>query len=146
MKMLFRIQFYFQKMARRVKVAEDKAIFRVAGLIQKATKRSMRFRPGPSKPGKPPHAHRQALNGLRHIRFVVDYNNKKALIGPIKFPRSNYFDAPATQIQEFGGFFRTDKVVAFFPKRSYMEYTLKKLVAQGKINKEFSAGMATVIG
>jgi hypothetical protein len=146
MKFTARVEFYFQKMARKVKVAENKAIYRVAGLIRTATKRSMRMRKGSSKPGRPPHAHQPSSAGLRAIAFAVDYNKTRAIIGPIKIRRSNFFDAPATHIQEFGGVFRTLRAVAFYPKRSYMKYTLDKLIAKGLINKEFSVGMAKVIG
>jgi hypothetical protein len=146
MKFSSRVEFYFQRMARRVKVAKKKGLFRVAGKIRTATKRSMRLKPGASKPGAPPHAHQSSSSGLRAIEFNVDYSGEKALIGPVKFPRSNYFDAPATFIQEFGGTFRTQKSVAHFPKRSFMEYTLKRLVAKGEIDKDFNVGMARVIG
>jgi hypothetical protein len=103
----------------------------------------MRLRPGPSSPGKPPHAH--SRNGLRVIQFVVDEAAGAALIGPVKFAFSSYFNQPTTYIQEFGGTFIARRGYYTYPERSYMGYTLKKLVASGKIPKQFTVSLAEVL-
>lgn len=144
-----RVFFYIQKFAQRVKVAEDKGLYRVAGLIRTATIRSMRTRTGPSAPGTPPHAHVPSSTGLRAIKFDVNTRLTQAFIGPIKFPRSNYFNEPATYIQEFGGIFegrfRIRRRPAVYPQRSYMYTTVKRLAERGKIAKEFAVGMAELL-
>ena len=65
-----------------------------------------------------------------------------ALIGPVKFPTSNFFNEPVTHIHEFGGVFFSRFGMWSYPERSYMYYTLKQLHASNKINKRFSATMA----
>lgn len=141
-----KIIFYVQRFTRRVKTGEERGLYRVAGMIRTSTKRSMRIRKGPSTPGKPPHAHVSSNSGLRAIAFHVNSTSTQAVIGPIKFYRSNYFNAPATQIQEFGGIyqgrFRDKRKPANYPERSYMYSTVKRLAEQGKIAKEFSVGVA----
>ena len=144
-----RIQFYFQKFTKHVKVAENRGLYRVAGYIRTATKRSMRLRTGASTPGKPPHAHVASNSGLRAIQFNVNSTTTQAIIGPVKFPGSNYFNEPATYIQEFGGVFtgsfRTRRKPARFPERSYMYSTVKRLAEQGKIAKEFAVSIAELM-
>lgn len=140
-----RIIFYVQKFTNKVKIAENKGLYRVAGLIRTATKRSMRTRPGPSVAPKPPHAHTTPEQGLRAIKFDVNSQTTRAIIGPIKFPGSGYFDEPATYIQEFGGIFRSRRAVAKYPSRSYMYSTVKRLAERGKIAKEFSVGIGEII-
>ncbi len=138
-----RLLFYFQKLKSRVRIARNKALYRTAGLIRTSTKRSMRLRRGPSRPGTPPHAHTRM--GLRVIEFIVDDAAGAAMIGPLKFPGSNYFNEPVPFIEEFGGRFISRRSYATYPERSFMYYTLKKLVASGKIPTEFAVSMAQVL-
>lgn len=138
-----KVTFYIQKLNRRVKVAKNRALYRAAGLLRTATKRSMRLRPGPSRAGRPPHAHTRT--GLRVIEFVVDDAANAAMVGPIKFAGSRFFDEPVPHIQEFGGVFVSRKSYHRYPERSYMHYTLKKLVNSGALPKSFAYGMAQVL-
>lgn len=135
--------FYLQKLNQRVRVAKIKALFQTAGLVRTATKRSMRLRGGASRSGTPPHAHTRA--GLRQIEFVVDFAAGAAIIGPVKFPGSNYFNEPVPHIHEFGGIFLARRGYWTYPQRSYMNYTLKKLVAAGRIPRQFSIAMGHVL-
>jgi len=64
-----KINFYLNKVHRRVKTGRNRALYRTAGLIRTSAKRNLRIRSGPSRPGKPPHAHRRG--GLRVIQFHV---------------------------------------------------------------------------
>lgn len=138
-----RVMMYTNSLKRRVSIAEDRALYRVAGLVRTATKRSMRRRIGPSSPGTPPHAHTRG--GLREIRFVVDTRAKAALVGPLKFPGSNFFNEPVPHVHEFGGGFISRRGFKNYPQRSYMKSTLDKLVASGKIPRQFSVSMGEVL-
>lgn len=134
--------FYFNKLGKQVKVGRNRALYRVAGLIRTATKRSMRLRAGAAKPGSPPHAHRNP--GLRAIQFHVRGNS--AIVGPVRFPGSNFWDSPVTHIHEFGGVFVSRKgMMARYPKRSYMGVTLERLMRSGKIPRQFSVSIAEVL-
>lgn len=135
--------FYVQKLTQRVRLAKNIALFRVAGLIRTSAKRSMRTRRGASRPGTPPHAHTRA--GLRAIQFVVDQAADAAMVGPIKFAGSTFFDQPIPHIHEFGGYFSSRRRYHQYPERSYMNYTLKRLIASGRLPREFSYGMAQVL-
>lgn len=140
--------FLFQKMAQRKRIAKHRGIYRVAGLIRTASKRSMRTRPGASQHGRPPHAHTSPRTGLRAIEFVVDPSGDSALVGPVKFPGSDMYNSPQPHIHEFGGvFFRgRSKKKAQYPQRSFMLYTLKRLQKKGRLPKEFAYGMGELLG
>jgi len=105
----------------------------------------MRLRAGPSRPGKPPHAHTRG--GLRQIDFHVDTYAEAALIGPVKFPGSNFFDQPVPHIHEFGGQYLgiTRRTYWNFPERSFMGYTLRKLQASGRLSRQFSYNLARTL-
>lgn len=141
--MLVRHKLYFQRLKKRISVAEHKGLYRVSGFIAKACRRTLRVRPGPSRPGSAPHAHTQG--GLREIRFAVD--PPTSVIGPIKFAGSNFFNQPVPAIHEFGGtiYRRKQNDQARFPKRSYMKKTLDRLLRQGKIPREFSVEVRNVL-
>lgn len=135
--------FYVQKFNKQVRTAKSKGLYRVAGLVRTTAKRTLRVRPGVSTPGFPPHAHTRA--GLRVIEFHVDTLAEAAIVGPVKFPGSNYFNEPVTYIHEFGGTFLSLRGYWRYPERSYMYYTLKKLAASGRIPKEFSLAMGRIL-
>lgn len=141
--MAFKTRMYFNlrfnNVTRRVKRGKRNALYQVAGLVRTATKRSMRTRAGPSRPGSPPHAHTRG--GLRVINFVVDEAANAALVGPIKFPGSNFFNEPVPHIQEFGGNFSHRRRFFYYPPRSYMNYTVEKLKRTGKIPKAFAVNI-----
>lgn len=141
MKYTGKIQFFFQKLIRRVRYAENKALYRVAGLIRVTARRTMRNRPGPSKAPKPPHVHTEA--GLKEIYFSVFGN--KAIIGPVKFPGSNQYNEPVPHVHEFGGTYTSRFYYNHFPQRPYMSLALKKLHEKGLISRQFSAVMAEVL-
>ena len=134
---------YVQKLNTRVRVAKNRALYQVAGLTRTSAKRSMRLRIGPSSPLTPPHAHTRA--GLRAIEFVVDEAASAAIIGPRKFVGSNFFNEPVTYIHEFGGTFLARRGYWRYPERSYMYFTLKRLVASGKIPQEFTLAMGRIL-
>lgn len=134
---------YFQKLQKNIKVGKSRAIFRVAALVRTSAKRSLRLRAGPSQAPAPPHAHTRA--GLRAIAFAVDPSLDSAIVGPIKFAGSNFFDSPVPHIHEFGGSYLARTGIYQYPERSYMSSTLKKLVAQGAIPRQFSASLAEVL-
>lgn len=138
-----KVLYYFQKLQTRIKIARDRALYRVSGYVKTATKRSMRTRVGASEPGRPPHAHTRT--GLRMIEFRVDTLAGASIIGPVKFAGSNFFNEPVTYVQEFGGTFISRRGFSQYPKRSYMKYTLDKLVSSGKLPRQFSASMGRVL-
>lgn len=134
--------FYWNKLYKRVKIGTYRALYRTAGLLRTASKRSMRLRPGPAKAGSPPHAH--TANGLRVIEFAVLGNT--AIVGPKKFPGSNFWSQPVTHMHEFGGDYISRKgVLAHYPERSYMGITLRRLMAKGKISREFRISIAEAL-
>jgi hypothetical protein len=135
--------FYVQRLNKRVREGRNVALYRTAGLIRTSSKRSMRLRVGASRPMTPPHAHTRG--GLRQIEFVVDQAAGAAIVGPIKFSGSRFFDQPVPHIQEFGGVFINRRGYWKYPERSYMYYTLKRLQTAGKINRQFSVSMATIV-
>lgn len=98
----------------------------------------MRRRPGPSLPGKPPHAHGSA--GLKEINF--DVRESSAIIGPRKFPRSNFFTKPVPALHEKGGVGISTRLRkrkdAYYPERSFMYSAVKKLKQKGKIEQRFN--------
>lgn len=134
--------FYFNKLGKQVKIGKNRALYRVAGLIRIATKRSMRLAAGPSRPGSPPHAHK--ASGLRSIQFSVHGNS--AIVGPIKFPGSNFWDEPVPHIHEFGGNYISRRgFMGDYPKRSYMATTLERLIRSGRLPREFRVSIAEVL-
>lgn len=126
----------FKTVQKKIKEGKNKALYRVAGLIRTTAKHSMRKRPGPSQAGSPPHAHTRT--GLRVINFVVDQARSSAIVGPMKFPSSNFFNEPVPHIQEFGATVAHRRKYYTYPERSFMGWTLKKLTAEGKIPRQFS--------
>lgn len=117
-----------------------RGLYRTAGLVRTASKRSMRLRAGASQAGSPPHAHTRL--GLRIINFVVDKQAKSALVGPIKFSGSNFLNEPVPHALEFGGSYLTPYGVSLYPQRSFMGHTLKKLHRAGLIHRNFSVSLA----
>jgi len=136
-----RVQFFFEKFRKRVRIARNQALYRTAGLIRTACRRTIRVRSGPGKAPNPPHAHTRG--GIREIRFSVFGDS--AIIGPIKFAGSNFFDQPVPHIHEFGGTYIARRFLATYPQRSYMSATLKRLEQQGAIPRQFSAVVARIL-
>lgn len=133
----FRGIFYLQKFNYTVDKGKQKGLRDVAALIRGACIRSLRISQRTSPPGNPPYA--KSRGGLRVIEFSVYTNG--AIIGPVKFSGSNFFDQPVPHIHEFGGTYMGRTTYYNYPERSYMNHTLKQLVAQGKIPKQFSVSM-----
>lgn len=139
-----KIIWYFGKLTKKVKLGTNRALYRTAGLIATAERRSIRFRPGPSRPNKPPHAHRAGRGGLRAIEFYVSGNS--AIVGPKRFPGSRWWNEPVTHIHEFGGvYFNRKGKKANYPERSYAATTLKRLLAKNVIPKQFAVSIAEML-
>lgn len=134
---LGKINIYIGSFQSRVKSAKNKALYRTAGLIKTASKRSMRMRQGPSRPETPPHAHTRG--GLRVIEFYV--GNDFAIVGPVRFAGSNFFDQPVPHVHEFGGTFSTTRGFSTYPERSFMGSTLNKLKSAGSIPRQFKVSV-----
>lgn len=131
----------FKAANKRISKARYKALYRLLGLIRVTASRSMRSRPGPSRPGAPPHSHKRP--GLKLINFTVDRAQEAGLVGPMKFSASNFFNEPVPHIQEFGGTFFHLRKLYNYPERSYMGWTIKKLQREGKILRTFSVSLGT---
>ncbi len=138
-KTTFRGIFYLQKFNYTKEKSKQAGLMSTALFIAGACKRTIRISPNPSSPGSPVHS--RTRGGLRMIETAVYRNG--ALIGPVKFPSSNFFNEPVPHIHEFGGTFFSRFGLWTYPERSYMYRTLKQLHASNKINKRFSATMAT---
>lgn len=142
MKYSAKFLFLTNKLAKKAKIGTNRALYRVAGLIRTTERRAIRVRPGAGRAPSPPHAHTQG--GLRVIEFAVTGN--RAVIGPKKFPGSNFWNSPVPHIHEFGGQYVSRKgALARYPQRSYAGATLKRLMDKGKITKEFSVTIAEVL-
>ena len=137
LKHYLKTQFFFSKFIRTVNKASDKGLFQVCALIRGATRRNIRRRRNPSTPGTPPSAH--TAGGLRVIAYVI--KDRVGYVGPVKFAGSDFFNNTVPHIHEFGGTYLHKRGYKQYPKRSYMEYTLKQLVAKGMIPRVFSIGM-----
>ena len=134
----FRAVFYLQKFQYTVDKGKQRGLRNVAALIRGACIRTLRVSRKTAPAGHPPYA--KTRGGLRVIEFSVYRNG--AIIGPVKFPSSDFFNQPVPHIHEFGGLFFSRSKYFNYPQRSYMNHTLKQLIARGKIPKEFSVGMA----
>ena len=135
-----KVIYFFDKLSMKVRVEKNNMLYRLAGYVRTTARRTIRERPGPSTPGKPPHAHMR--EGLRNIQFAV--NGDQAVIGPVKFPWSNWFNEPTPHIHEFGGTYFSRTAIADYPQRPYMSVALQKLRDRGIIPRQISATIATV--
>lgn len=138
LKTTFRGIFYLQKFNYTVAKGKDRGLRSIAALIRGACIRTLRVSQRTSAPGHPPFA--KTRGGLRVIEFTVYRNG--AIIGPVKFPGSNFFNEPVPHIHEFGGTYFSHSKYFQYPQRSFMNHTLKQLIARGKIPREFSVSMA----
>ena len=129
--------FYLQKFTYTVDKGKRRGLNKVAALVRGACIRSLRISKQTSPPGKPPYA--KSRGGLRVIEFVTFQNT--ALVGPVKFSGSDFFNKPVPHIHEFGGTFFSRKAYYNYPERSYMGHTLKQLIAKGAIPREFSVSL-----
>jgi hypothetical protein len=109
-------------------------MFRVAGLIRSSARQNIKIRKKKSLPGTPVHS--RTSGGFRVIRFAVQ--NEKAYIGPIKFKKNSLFRRTPMNVNEFGGSIRQRLGMAYYPQRSFMGFTLKKLAAQRELPRQFS--------
>lgn len=74
------------KLQRRLEAKQVRILFRTGGQTRTIMQRSMPYRKGKSKPGQPPHAHKDTEKGplLRKlVRFHVDRRAKRVVTGPI---------------------------------------------------------------
>lgn len=129
--------FYLQKFTYTVDKGKRRGLNKVAALVRASCIRTLRISKRTSPPGSPPFA--KTRGGLRVIEFVT-YQDL-AIVGPVKFPNSNFFNQPVPHIHEFGGTFFSQKAYFNYPERSYMGHTLKQLIAKGAIPREFSVYM-----
>jgi hypothetical protein len=135
---LFKGFFYLQKFDTYVNRGKQKGLVRTANYIRGACIRTLRVSKTVAPPNTPPHA--KTRGGLRVIHAAVYRNG--AIIGPIKFASSNYFNSPVPHIHEFGGTYLSRFGYWRYPQRSFMYHTLKQLIARKAIPKQFSAGLA----
>lgn len=121
---------------RQYKSAKRKGVAATCGLIRKEAREKIRVRPGASRPGTPIHAHTRS--GMREINY--DAKENEGIIGPRKFKAINFFDKPATEIQEKGtiAFHRRSRKMYRYPERSYMWSAVKRLQRRGKLPTTFA--------
>lgn len=139
-KYTFKGIFYLQKFDYTKEKAKKGGILSTCLYIAGACKRTLRVSKLTSSPGNPPFP--KTTGGLRVIEVAVYRNG--GIIGPVKFPGSNFFNQPIPHIHEFGGTFYSRFGLWIYPERSYMFRTLKQLKASNKINRRFSASMAVL--
>lgn len=138
LKYVFKSIFYLQKFQYYVDKGKRSGLERVTAFIRGACIRTLRVSKRTAPENHPPFS--KTRGGLRVIEGAV-YSNG-AIIGPVKFAGSNFFNKPVPFIHEFGGMFISRIGYAKYAKRSYMNHTLKQLAKRNVLPKEFSIGMA----
>lgn len=104
-----RLKLYKRQVIRAVRRKRSKVLYKLGGYCSKSMKRSMRYREGPSPPGRPPHAHRHEHAGFsaalrRLIRFDVNKVDGSVIIGPMRFGQvSQPSGMPVPQLLDQGG-------------------------------------------
>ena len=76
-----------EEFERRHAARKKKILFKEGAYLKKAGQRSMRYSKKPSKPGKPPNAHKDKGRGplLRKLwNFAVDVDKDEVISGPMK--------------------------------------------------------------
>ena len=133
-----RVVLFLNRFNRQYRVARDRGLYQVSALIRLEARQSMRMGRGPSKAPRPPRAHTRT--GLREINFHV--NDGSSIIGPRKFPRSNFFNRPVPNIHEKGGtaiaLTLRRRKPSHYPERSFMWAAVQKLKQKGKIESRFN--------
>ncbi len=110
---------------------------RLGGFMRTTIQRSMRHKDGPSKPGKPPNAHRDYNGNAGKLRALVefgyDHDEKALVVGPHKIdsPTKPRGGKTVPQLHNEGGsaFIRTfggGSVLADFAPRPYIEPVREK--------------------
>lgn len=133
----YRATFYLQKFTYTVDRGKKRSLNRVAALVRASCIRTLRISQQTSPPGSPPFA--KTRGGLRVIEYVTFQDT--AIVGPVKFPGSDFFNQPVPHIHEFGGTFFSKRAYFNYPERSYMGHTLNQLIARGAIPREVKVGM-----
>jgi len=115
-----------------------RAAFNYLGALTRTmAKKSMPNRPGPSKPGNPPHAHGRAL--LRElIYYGIDRAENVVVIGPAATYSSAGRRKTVPELHEFGG--ADDgpgKRQRQYPERAYMRPAFQRAVNNKKIQEAF---------
>jgi len=140
-KVLF--QNFFSHFKTKIKRGKRSGLYRTSAFLRTACKRAIRRKAGPSKPGFPPHHHTTSSSGgLRAIEFRVFEDANMAIVGPIKFAGGNRLNKPVPAVHEFGGIFAARQRFYHYERRSFMRTTLDKMIANGKLSREFTYGMA----
>lgn len=85
-----------QGLLRRLDASTWRVLGRVGGRIMRYARKILHKRPGPSKPGQPPHTHKGQLR--RFLLFGVDRRTRSVVIGPKGLGR-----AVVPQLLEEGG-------------------------------------------
>lgn len=145
MKLTWNVLFknFFSHFRTKIKRGKRHALYRVSSFLRRACKRSIRRKNGPSAPFRPPHHHTTSSDGgLRAIEFRVFEDANMAIVGPIKFAGGNRLNKPVPAVHEFGGIFATRQRFYHYERRSFMKHTLDKMIANGKLPREFTYGMA----
>ncbi len=76
-----------QQLLKRHAARKKKLLFKTGAYTKTSMQRSMRYAKKPSKPGEPPHAHKDSKKGplLRKlINFSVDLEEESVIAGPMK--------------------------------------------------------------
>lgn len=141
MRLKAKVVIFIDRLRRRIRAGNNRAIYRTLGLIRKEAREKMRLRSRRVQnppPGKPPYAYTRA--GLREIAFAV-VGQDAGYVGPRKFARSNFFNKPVPAVHEKGGviisYRRQRTVLARYPERSFMYSAVKRLQSKGKLNSQF---------
>ena len=81
--------------------ATYRALLRFGQYVRKVARHSIRRRPGPSAPGRPPHGHSGALKA--GIFYGVDPSSRSVVVGPERLRgKDTYGSVTVPQVLEYG--------------------------------------------
>ena len=130
------VKLFVNSFKQRYRVGRKKGLYQTCGLIRKEARQKIRVSPNPSRAGSPPNS--RTRGGLREINFHV--TGDSGIVGPRKFPQSNFFNRPVPNIHEMGGIALSRKKRGYwrYPERSFMYSAVKRLQSRGLLSKKFS--------
>jgi phage gpG-like protein len=110
-----RTEFYPQRIRDAAKKGSFRSLNHAAAAIRLTARRSIRRNKKASSAGQPPHTRKGQLK--RSLRYVVEKDKSRALIGPV-----HTVVGRSGMAHEFGGKYKKQK----YPKREFMGPALEK--------------------
>jgi hypothetical protein len=105
LKPIVKLELHNAAVQKHIDGKKKRVLFKQGAYLKTTISRSMRYSDKPSKPGKPPHAHRKSGAHLRKgIRFNVDLATESVVCGPdLKADSKVLSSKPLPQLLNEGG-------------------------------------------